>query len=176
MKFTRLNLDESLFDDDISDMFDSTMIDDDLIDDDFSVGETHTPTALEGPSMGPDTGVADLLMTAINGEYDTIKEYNSIIATLNFESKPEYQRMIPILEEINNEEQRHIGQLQELLKLISPNAQSVESGKEEAREQLRFVDGKLPVQSMDYASSKLDNTTPNQIDNICTLSDIDDEM
>lgn len=176
MKFKRLNLDESLFDDDVDNMFGAISLEDDSIDDDFGLEDLHNPVAPEGPKMGSDTGVADLIMTAINGEYDTIKEYNSIIATLNYEGKPEYIKMIPILEEINNEEQRHIGQLQELLKIISPSAQSVEEGKVEAQGQLKFVDGKLPVQTMDYASPKMNNNAPNQVDTICTLSDIDDDM
>jgi hypothetical protein len=70
--------------------------------------------------------------------------------------------------------------------LISPNATSISDGAREGQSQIKFVNGKLPVQMMeqvkfvrDYPQSahhNQENTTPNQIDDYCSLMDVDDEM
>ena len=39
-----------------------------------------------------------------------------------------------MLEEINTEENKHVGQLQELLKSISPNAEAISDGEEETED------------------------------------------
>lgn len=178
MNFKRkLSLDESLFDDDIefmgavmSEPQTSMLYDDDFSAPDY-MPDTDAPV-LPGPQTDVAVGVASLLMDAITGEYDTINDYNSIIATIQEEGK--HQELIPIIQEINNEEMKHVGQLQELLKKVSPNAASIEVGEQEGKEQLKFVNGKLPVQTMD--TSNYNSATPNVVDETCTITNVDDEM
>lgn len=200
MKFKKLSLDESLLDDfDGSTIFntdekidwapaedifgkgtDNTIPSAIGYDDDFSAPdympdmENHLD-APEGPKDGSDTGVADMLISAINDEWSTIQRYNSMIATLRTEmsGNPAYEQFIAVIEEINNEENKHVGQLQEVLKQISPNARSIQDGEEEGAAQLNFANGKLQVQTWD---SPTNNTTPNSIDSTCTIGDVDDEM
>ncbi len=177
MNFKRkLSLDESLFDDDIefpeatvSEPQTSMLYDDDFSDPDY-MPDVDAPV-LSGPQTDVATGVAGMLMDAITGEYNTINDYNSIVATMRAEG---YQELIPILEEINSEEMKHVGQLQELLKKVSPNAASIEAGEKEGKEQLKFVNGKLPVQTMD--TSNYNSATPNVVDETCTITNVDDEM
>lgn len=200
MKFKKLSLDESLLDDfDGSAIFDDDeKIDwapaedifgkgtDNMIpaatgyDDDFSAPdympdmEDHVE-APEGPKEGSDTGVADLIISAIHDEWTAIQRYNSLIATLRAEvvNNADYEGFISVFEEINNEENKHVGQLQEMLKRISPNANSIAEGEAEGASQLQFANGKLQVQTWDTPSN---NTTPNSIDSTCTIGDVDDEM
>ena len=94
--------------------------------------ESNT-TSLPGPEIGPGAGLTSLLIDSINKEWDTINEYNSIAITAEDAG---YETIAKVLEEINTEENKHVGQLQELLKLLSPNAEAIDQGKEEAEDQI----------------------------------------
>ena len=87
----------------------------------------------EGPSIGPEAGLTSLLIDAINGEWETISEYNTL-AIMARENG--YNDLASVIDEINTEENKHVGQLQELLEMISPNASAIKDGQEEASEQL----------------------------------------
>lgn len=175
MKFN-LSLDESLFDDEFSLEPDIEVTSTD-IDDDFSEYEEHADNALPGPAEGADTGVSNLLIQLINDEWEAIQGYNDAIATLRDTSgeNPFYQRAIEVLTEISSEENVHVGQLQEVLQNISPNAKKIKSGHEEAKNQLKFVNGVLPVQTWQNSSATQPQTDCSEED-ICTLDNIDDEM
>ena len=84
---------------------------------------------LPGPEVGVDTGLANMLLTLINGENSTIQDYNNFIA--NCTSHPEF---IPVINDIAAEENNHVGMLQVLLKKLSPNAENIDDGHEEAHE------------------------------------------
>ena len=187
MKFKKLSLDESLFDTELdwlcaADQSNDTVLqdyDDDFIDGDYS--DEHIPQeAMRGPDSGSDAGVTDILITAINDEWETIRSYNSLIETLKYEStnNPEYKAFIEILNEINSEENKHIGQLQEMLEKLSPNAQFIDKGREEGRSQFNFANGQLQVECWGPKTSVVDqkNSTPNAVEDVCTLSDVDDDM
>lgn len=184
MKFKKLKLDESLFDDsNNSSLFDSDDFTIPGYDDDFSAPEympkmDHTADAPKGPKAGSDYGISELLISSINDEWETIKKYNDLIATLRSEASknPIYDSMIAVIDEINAEENRHVGQLQELLKTLSPNVNEIAKGEAEGREQLRFVNGKLPVQTVEPYPSAINTDNPNQVADTCTIFDIDDEM
>lgn len=196
MKFKKLDLDESLFDDNwtladdifgsdtdnmipagISGVNEISEYDDDFSSPDYIPGmpeiDEHSTPAMPGPAHGDDTGVAGMLIDAINDEWSTINTYNGIIATLR--DLQGYEGHIAVLQEINAEENRHVGQLQEILKQISPNAEEITNGQIEAKKQSSFVNGRLPVQAWE-------STTPNSEGNIineeCSLDvdTIDDEM
>ena len=202
MKFKKLLLDESLFED--SDAFssdDSIKIDrwitaEDVFapttnnktlsggtyDDDFSSPEympemNSEMSAPEGPKQGSDQGVADLIINSINDEWEAIRFYNSLIATLKHEAvnNPMYDAFVTVVGDIVNEENKHVGQLQEILSRISPNTESIQDGHREGETQLRQFGGLLPVQSWDNINT---NSTPtqNHVEETCNISDVDDEM
>ena len=208
MKVSKLTLDEALFTDnmewrmpsspELKGMYIPTYGKLDLVDDDFSIDDyiTNSEAAAskvdnmslipEGPAEGVPTGVADMLMVAIKDEYEAIQEYNSIVSTINAESNSgnDFTYMIPVLQDILNEENKHVGQLQELLKRVSPNAKSSIEGEFEARAQLNpsipsgneWVNGKLKVQMHQPMMTNSTPTVTNEISDICSLSDVDDEM
>jgi len=182
MKFKKLTLSESAMDSfDIAKPTKVTHTPDgfDLYDDDFSAPE-YIPSVgedmLEGPHEGSDKGVAGMLIAAINDEWKTIDYYNSVVATLKYESahNSQYDAFVNVINDIVAEENKHVGQLQEILKQISPNVAYIEHGEREGKSQLGLVGGVLPVQSWDTPEQSA--SAPNVADDICTISDIDDEM
>lgn len=179
MKFS-LRLDEALFDDEL----DSFLTKDspsqiDEFDDDFVDYESEhdIDNVPPGPAEGSDTGVASELIALINDEWEAIQGYNNAIATLRAEiaNNPFYEEAVNVLEEISAEENRHVGQLQEVLRRISPNASEIKKGTAEAKSQLGFVGGRLQVQSWDEVKPA-QKAQENTIDETCTISDVDDEM
>lgn len=179
MKFN-LQLDESLFDDELDSFLtkDAPSILDDF-DDDFSEyeGEHNVENVLPGPAEGSATGAAAELIALINDEWEAIEGYNNAIATLRtLKDNPFYADAIKVLEEISAEENRHVGQLQEVLRRISPNAADIQKGTQEAKNQLGLVGGVLPVQSWETPVANSATNDANGIDEMCTLCDIDDDM
>lgn len=106
-----------------------------------STESTPAPT-LPGPQEGPDVGVASMLNTDVIGEWKTIDEYHSHIATIDNAIKNKEidikigKAIKDILTDITNEENIHIGQLQKALSLISPNVNSINTGEKEATEKI----------------------------------------
>lgn len=98
-----------------------------------SLFEDVDAEALKGPKEGAACGIASLLIDAINGEWETIETYNSLAVTARAEGFEDFAKVI---DDINTEENIHVGQLQELLKTISPNAEAIKDGEEEGKEQL----------------------------------------
>ena len=92
----------------------------------IGVVEEETPG---GPNTGAETGIANQLIEMINGEWNTIADYNNLIAML---TQYGFEEFIPVIEDINNEENLHVGQLQALLQKISPNTSSIQQGELEA--------------------------------------------
>ncbi len=104
------------------------------------------------PENPEDMYVANTLNKLTTGEYDTINQYNDFLLTVHtMVTRPEgvseedfKPQICPDLEasieavikDILVEENKHIGQLQELLKAVSPNAENIEAGVDEAKEQV----------------------------------------
>lgn len=88
-----------------------------------------------GPEEGADTGVSDVLMNLIKDEYDAIQGYNSFLATIK--GIGGYEDMIPVIEHITAEEQKHVGELTTLLEKVSPNTAKQEEGKAEADTEMK---------------------------------------
>ena len=101
----------------------------DSVDNETEVAVEADPT----PAQGPELGISDLLISAINDEWNTISMYNNMIAQIDAEK---YLDMIPVIQDIVAEENVHVGQLQKLLETISSNTQEIEKGELEADEQL----------------------------------------
>ena len=167
-------------------------IDDDFCELDYELSDSGAaalkasePSAIpEGPQPGPNSGIADLLIAAINDEWEAIKGYNDLVSALSYEinNNPAFSQMIAVINDINAEENKHVGQLQEILKTISPNANMIREGEVEGKKQFNFVNGKLPVQGVKIISQERGEIPVNGIDGLagdgdttCTISNIDDE-
>lgn len=102
---------------------------------DIPNSEINIPTLddkpLESPLPGEDNDLADLLLNGIKDEVEAIQGYNVIIANLG-----QHGEMRQVILDIISEENKHIGQLQKLLSLISPNTEEIQNGIVEASEQL----------------------------------------
>ena len=107
---------------------------------DDNVEEIGLEDVPETPEPGVETGYSNMLINAINGEWDTIELYNSIIATLSLEKDKKYDAIIKILQDITNEENIHVGQLQKALEILSPNTSLIKDGEKEADEQISADD------------------------------------
>ena len=96
------------------------------------VADTRQSEITENPAevFGPEAGISQMLMDAIKDEYNTIQFYNSIIATAAEETG--FENTVRILKHINEEEQIHVGMLQQLLKEYDTAAEKVDDGKAEA--------------------------------------------
>lgn len=79
--------------------------------------------------------LATSLNNLIRDEYEAIDGYNDMISDL--EENEQNKDLIPVLDDINNEENTHVGQLQEALKTVSPAADHISKGELEAEGQLR---------------------------------------
>lgn len=81
--------------------------------------------------MGVETGLADIVIASINKKWDSIRDLNSIIVNLD---ESGYGEFIPLIEEILEEENNHIGKLQHIVEVLTPITSSIEDGKQEAEE------------------------------------------
>lgn len=101
----------------------------------YSSAEYFEESLTENPDTPTDTSVASRLITAINDEWKTIDLYNSIITELDSQNDA-YKDMIPVIQDIVNEENVHVGQLQKTLELISPDTADIAKGEKEAEGQI----------------------------------------
>lgn len=79
------------------------------------------------------TGISDIIIDSINKKWDNIRDFNSIIVNLNEEG---YEDLVPVIQSILEDENKNVGKLQQLVELISPNAKSIDDGKQEAINEL----------------------------------------
>lgn len=114
---------------DIDDSFDS-LDENELAD---FLERKQSEEVLDGPQPGTDTTISNMLIDNINGEWDTIAKYNDMISALEQAGNED---LIPVIKDIIVEENKHIGQLQQCLKTISPNTEEIDNGEVEAEEQL----------------------------------------
>lgn len=167
MKFTKFKLDESLFDDDFSDFDMDTDADMDIDADVDMDSEIMQP-----PAMGLGTGIADNIIRLINDEWEAVQGYNDFIEVLRVSKSDE--STINVIKDIVAEENKHVGQLQELLKRVSPNANQIAVGEREARNQLSSM-----VSGIQFWNDTPTNTVSGaevESDAYTTLSDVDDEF
>lgn len=106
----------------------------DIVLDTSTIEVTEDDIVPSGPVTSEDSAVADMLLNLINDENDAILGYNSFNITLT--SMNLRADFIPVINDIINEEMNHIGMLQKLLQEVSPNASSIDQGKEEATDLL----------------------------------------
>lgn len=91
---------------------------------------------LSGPTEGPESGLSALLNEAVQDEFKTIQMYNDIAVSARAEG---FEDIATVVDEINTEENKHVGQLQELLKTVSPNAKAIDTGEIEGQQQIGEV-------------------------------------
>ena len=82
---------------------------------------------------GAAIGMAAVVSDLIKDEYEAIDGYNSAIATAEAEG---FEDAVKVLTDIQAEENLHVGQLQELMKMFDANADKVDEGQAEAEEQI----------------------------------------
>ena len=108
------------------------------------VHEEEEEVVPSAPISPAEMSLANMFNALIRDEWEAIDGYNGTISTIReimmspeYESNSiDYEGIIKILEDITNEENLHVGQLQKALETISPNAESIQTGEEEASEQL----------------------------------------
>ena len=123
------------------------ILDDNLFDETVPVdtynAEINIPTLddkpLESPLFGEDLELSGMLINALKDELSTIQMYNVLITNLTT-----HVEMKDVILDIISEENKHVGQLQKLLSLISPNTEEIQNGIVEASEQL---DGENKIKS-----------------------------
>ena len=82
---------------------------------------------------GPDAGIASQLNKLIRDEWEAIQGYNDAIVMAELEG---FHDVAKVFKDIVNEENVHVGQLEQCMKLVSPNADSIVHGEIEAEGQL----------------------------------------
>lgn len=83
---------------------------------------------------GTDSTISNMLIELINGEWNTIADYNNFVNACKQSGNID---LVSIIEDITNEEANHVGMLQTALKTLSPNTETIEDGQEEAEKDLQ---------------------------------------
>ena len=83
---------------------------------------------------GTDSTISNMLIELINGEWNTIADYNDFVNACKQSGNTD---LVSIIEDITNEEANHVGMLQTALKTLSPNTETIEDGQEEAEKDLQ---------------------------------------
>ena len=92
---------------------------------------------LNAPDEGPAYGMAETINSLIRDEWEAIDGYNSaIVMARNFGEED----VAESLTHIQNEENKHVGELQELLKRFTTSADKIEDGTKEAKSELNDED------------------------------------
>lgn len=94
----------------------------------------------EGPVTDKELELSKLIADGIKDEYETIKLYNDIAFIARKHGRDDIAKLI---DNINTEENNHVGMLQQALRTISANADAVESGDKEALDYLNDDDFKI---------------------------------
>lgn len=92
------------------------------------------------PQTEETVGLSNAIIQEINGEWETIQHYNDLISIMRTEGRDD---MINVISDIIDEENKHIGQLQKCLQMISPNVSEIDSGETEAIGQLNTIDNEV---------------------------------
>ena len=88
---------------------------------------------VKGPELGPDSGLSSAVIQAINDEWQTISTYNDLANTARSEGREDIAKVI---DDINAEENKHVGQLQEVLKTLSSVTKEISAGEMEGLTQM----------------------------------------
>lgn len=102
---------------------------------------------------GEDAAMVGLLNSLVVDELNAVNSYNGAVETIRSmpQGMPGANAAISVLSDISDEENSHIGEIQELLKQFTPQANAVEDGKNEARGIINNTPPSAPVTANDYA-------------------------
>lgn len=117
--------------------------------------------------IAPIVGMTSLLTDAISKKYELINDMNSI--KINAEDE-EYEDLNPVIDSIIEDENNHIGKLQQLLDLMNGSEEAIEEGKAET---IEIIDNPEIMESMTTMSKKLrlDENFDNVIDDVQAVED-----
>ena len=101
-----------------------------------SVNEAFDDTLEETP-MEEDFGVASMLHSLIIDEWEAIEGYNSAIATA---TQLGLDDIVQVLTHIQNEENKHVGELQACLQTVADSTKKIDIGTQEAEDELDSID------------------------------------
>lgn len=124
--------------------------------------EQSSEEPLSAPQSSVASGMAQVINNLIVDEWDAISGYNSALETVKVQGMEHQEEAIKILTDIVNEENIHVGQLQKLLQLYSPNAESINSGADEADKQIMATDPTLTESksTFDFDDIEVKNDEP----------------
>lgn len=118
--------------------------------------------------MNATVGVIDILIDAINKKYDYIRDLNSLNVTIADEN---FEDMIPVIDSIIDDENNHIGKLQQLVDLLSDSDENIEEGKQDVIEIIdnsdEFVESITSMKKKLILSENFDNV----IDDVQAVAD-----
>lgn len=118
--------------------------------------------------MNATVGVIDVLIDAINKKYDYIRDLNSLNVTIADEN---FEDMIPVIDSIIDDENNHIGKLQQLVDLLSDSDENIEEGKQDVIEIIdnsdEFVESITSMKKKLILSENFDNV----IDDVQAVAD-----
>lgn len=130
----------------------------DDIDDDFSFEEiygdfadTSSDKTEEAPE-GNDAGIASIIHGLIIDEWEAIEGYNPAIEACK---NLGFTDIAEVLTHIQNEENKHVGELQQCLATISDSAKKIEVGTVEASKELAVASDEVPQQLVKQAPNEL---------------------
>lgn len=137
-KSNKLTLKEDLFDE--IDM--STLLDQGYRVDMSVYNDSPQEDALEGPQTEEEVGVSHLILDAISCVTEMISMYNDITANTSDEE------ITSVINQIAEDNNKHMGMLQGILTNVSPNAEAIQDGVEEvAADEVATVDPEfIPVE------------------------------
>lgn len=112
-----------------------------MIKEDYSYNVLHSKEAQPGQDI--QQALSQAVSIALEGEHDATRIYDNIIALAGSSSDATLQNIVrKVVYDIRAEEQLHIGQLYELLKIINAAAATnIIQGEQETQEQVKpFID------------------------------------
>ena len=119
-------------------------------------------------NMNAALAISDILMDAINKKYDSVRDLNSIKVNISEEG---FDDMNPVIDSIIEEENNHIGKLQQLVDLLSGGEEEIAEGKEETIEMIdnsdEFMESMTTMKKKLILSENFDNV----IDDVQAVAD-----
>ena len=80
-----------------------------------------------------DSSLADMIYDAIIDEWQTIKLYDEIIGAAKANG---IDKIVDVIDDIKEEENRHVGQLQQVLSTLNRDIKPIAAGEKEAKGQV----------------------------------------
>lgn len=118
--------------------------------------------------MNSALGITDILIDAINKKYDGLRDLNSLKVNI---SEEDFEEMNPVIDSIIEDENNHIGKLQQLVDLLSGGTDEIEEGRAET---IEIIDtGNSVVESITTMKKKLilSENFDNVIDDVQAVAD-----